>query len=115
MKRELVVGSSDGVTTYVVEFSLESGKLSIYCGCPAGILGKWCKHKMKLVSGDVSGVLGTSGEDDFVEVQNWVGKSEFPRLLDEMKLAEVEMQTAKTKVDNVKKALEKAAQKGVTA
>ena len=114
MKKEFEVRSSDGVTTYVVEFSLESSKLHVYCSCPAGMLGKWCKHKMKLVSGDVSGVLGTSGADDFVEVQNWVGKSEFPRLLDEMKLAENEMQEAKTKMDNLKKALEKAAQKGMT-
>jgi hypothetical protein len=113
MKKELVVGSSDGVTTYIVEFLLESGKLRVNCGCPAGMLGKWCKHKMKLVSGDVSGVLGTSKVADFVEVQNWVGKSEFPRLLDEMKLAEDEMHAAKKKLDNVKKALEKAAQKGV--
>ena len=112
MEKEFEVRSSDGVATYVVEFSLESGNLRVHCGCPAGILGKWCKHKMRLISGDVSGVLGTSGVADFVEVQNWVGKSEFPRLLDEMKLAENEMLEAKTKMDNLKKALEKAAQKG---
>lgn len=114
MKKEFKVQSSDGVTTYVVVFSLESSKLHVYCSCPAGGVGKWCKHKMLLISGDVSGVLGTSGAADFVEVQNLVRNSEFPRLLVEMKLAENEMQVAKTKMDNVKKALEKAAQKGVT-
>lgn len=114
MKKEFEVQSSDGVTTYIVEFSLESGKLHVYCGCSAGILGKWCKHKMRLISGDISGVLGTSGEADFDEVQKWVGKSEFPQLLDDMKSAENEMQRAKTKMDNLKKTLEKAAQKGVT-
>ena len=113
MKKEFEVRSSDGVATYVVEFSLELGKLHVYCGCPAGMLGKWCKHKMRLISGDVSGVLGTSGTADFVEVQNWVGKSGFPRLLDEMKSAENEMQEAKTRMENLKKALEKAAQKGM--
>lgn len=112
MKKEFEVMSSDGVTTYAVEFSLESGKLHVYCGCPAGILGKWCKHKMRLISGDVSGVLG-SGAADMVEVLGWIKNSEFPRLLGEIKLAENEMQAAKTKMDNVKKALEKAAQKGV--
>lgn len=114
MKKGFEVRSSDGVATYVVVFSLESGKLHVYCGCPAGILGKWCKHKMRLISGDVSGLLHTSGAADFVEVQNWVGKSEFPRLLDEMKSAENEMQEAKTRMENLKKALEKAAQKGMT-
>jgi len=33
--------------------------------------------------------------------------------LGEIRLAEIEMQAAKIKMDNVKKALEKAAQKGV--
>lgn len=112
MKKGFEVRSSDGVTMYVVAFSLESGKLRVHCGCPAGVLGKWCKHKMRLISGDVSGVLG-SGAADMVEVLGWIRNSEFPRLLDEMKLAEGEMQAAKTKMDNVKKALEKAAQKGV--
>jgi uncharacterized Zn finger protein len=114
MKKEFEVRSSDGVTTYVVEFSLESSKLHVYCSCPAGMLGKWCKHKMRLISGDVSGVIGTSGTADFDEVRNWVRNSELPRLLDEMKLAEDEVHAVKTKLDNVKKALEQAVQKGVT-
>jgi len=113
MKKEFEVLSSDGVTTYVVEFSFESGKLHVYCGCPAGVLGKWCKHKMQLISGDVSGAINTSSVADLVEVQNWVRSSEFPRLLNAIKSAEEEMQLAKTKMNNVKKALEKAAQKGL--
>lgn len=112
MKKEFEVRSSDGVTTYAVEFSLESGKLAVHCSCPAGALGKWCKHKMCLISGDVSGVIG-SGADDVVEVLGWIRNSEFPRLLGEIKLAENEMQAAKIKMDNLKKALGKAAQKGV--
>lgn len=114
MKKEFEVQSSDGVASYVVEFSLESGKLHVYCGCPAGILGKWCKHKMRLVSGDVTGVLGVSEAAGMTEVLGWIRNSEFPRLLDEMKSAEDEMQAAKTKMDNAKKSLEKAAKKGVT-
>lgn len=114
MKKEFEVRGSDGVATYVVEFSLEFDKLHVYCECPAGMLGKWCKHKMRLVSGDVTGVLGVSGAADMAEIQAWIGNSEFPRLLGEMKLAEDEMQAAKTKMDSVKKALEKAAKKGVT-
>ena len=114
MKKEFEVRSSDGVATYAVEFSLESGKLHVYCRCPAGILGKWCKHKMRLISGDVTGVLSTSGAADMAEVLSWIRNSEFPRLLDEMKTAENEMQAAKVKMDKVKKVLEKSAQKGVT-
>lgn len=114
MKKEFEVQSSDGSTTYVVEFLLEPSKLHVYCSCPAGMLGKWCKHKMQLVSGDVSGVLGSSNAADFSEVQSWVKNSEFPRLLVEIKLAEDDIQVAKIKLANIKKVLETAAKKGVT-
>lgn len=115
MKKEFEVLGSDGVATYVVEFLLESGKLHVYCECPAGVIGKWCKHKMRLVSGDINGVLGNFGAADMVEVLGWIKNSGFPQLLDEMKSAEDEMHVAKTKMDNAKKALERAAQKGVAA
>jgi hypothetical protein len=113
MKKEFNILSSNGITPYVVEFSFESGKLYVSCSCPAGVLGKWCKHKMQLISGDVSGAINTSSVADFVDVQNWVRNSEFPRLLDEIKSAEDEMQSAKTKINNVKKMLEKAAKNGL--
>ena len=113
MKTEFEIKSSDGVTGYVVGFVLEAGRLHVYCGCPAGVFGKWCKHKMQLMTGDMSGACVISGADDKVELQNWIGKSEFVKLLSEMKLAEDEMRVAKTKMDRTKKALEKAAQKGV--
>ena len=114
MKKEFEIKSSDGVTSYVVEFILEAGMLHVYCGCPAGVFGKWCKHKMQLMTGDISGACVISGTDDMVELQDWISKSEFARLLAEMKLAEDEMREAKTKMDRVKKALEKAAQKGMS-
>ncbi|MDP1679913.1 MAG: hypothetical protein Q8L02_07370 [Candidatus Nitrotoga sp.] len=114
MKKEFEIKSSDGVTSYVVEFVLEAGKLHVYCGCPAGVFGKWCKHKMQLMTGDMSGACAISGADDMVELQTWISKSEFARLLVEMKLAENEMREAKTKMDRTKKALEKAAQKGMS-
>lgn len=107
--------SSDGVTSYDIELSLESGRLRVHCGCPAGVLGKWCKHKMHLLTGDISGVLGDFVPADMDEALAWIKQSEFPRLLDEMKFAENEMLTAKKRMDNARKSLEKAAQKGVTA
>lgn len=114
MKKEFEIKSSDGVKSYVVEFVIEAGKLYVYCGCPAGEFGKWCKHKMQLMTGDMSGASATSGADDMVELQTWISRSEFARLLAEMKLAEDEMQKAKSKMDKAKKALEKAAQKGMS-
>jgi len=33
----------------LVTFSLEGGKLSVFCTCPAGGWGKLCKHKTGLI------------------------------------------------------------------
>lgn len=105
--------SSDGILTYPMEFSVENGMLHFYCGCPAGALGKWCKHKQRIVSGDVTAVLGTIDSSDTEEMLAWVNKSEFPRLLGEMRSAEEELRVVKKKMDSVKKALENAAKKGM--
>ena len=114
MKAEFEIKSSDGVTSYAVEFVLEKGRLYVYCGCPAGRIGKWCKHKMQLMAGDMSGACVISGTDNMVELQDWISKSEFARLLADMRLAENEMRNAKIKINRTKKALEKAAQKGIS-
>jgi uncharacterized Zn finger protein len=113
LKKEFEIKSSDGVTSYVVEVVLEADKLHVFCGCPAGVFGKWCKHKTQLMTGDMSATRAISGADDIVELQTLISKSGFARLLAEMKLAEEEMREAKTKMDKTKKALEKAAQKGM--
>jgi len=112
MRKKFEVLGSDGIATYVVEFSLEIDKLHVYCNCPAGVIGKWCKHKMWLISGDVTSVLAAPEAADITEMLGWVRNSELSQLLEEMKTAENEMCAAKIKMDRVKKALEKSAQNG---
>lgn len=113
MKKEFEVLSSDGVTTYILEFSDDTQKLYVYCNCPAGKLGKWCKHKLKLISGDDSMLVGSSKLADFIEVRNLIKNTKFQQLLDTLKVAEEEIQLAKAKMNKAKKALEKASQNGL--
>ena len=44
-----VKSSSNPDESYLVTFSLEGGKLSVFCTCPAGGWGKLCKHKTGLI------------------------------------------------------------------
>ena len=44
-----VKSSSNPDESYLVTFSLDDGKLSVFCTCPAGGWGKLCKHKTGLI------------------------------------------------------------------
>lgn len=46
----LAVSSSGG--SYPVDFSDESGRLTVVCHCQAGQIHQMCKHKLGLLSGD---------------------------------------------------------------
>ncbi|MFT7388756.1 MAG: putative Zn finger protein [Candidatus Endobugula sp.] len=46
--------SSRGDASYTVDFMTKDGVLSVFCDCPAGEWGKFCKHKWQLLNGDES-------------------------------------------------------------
>jgi uncharacterized Zn finger protein len=49
-----VKSSSNPDESYLVTFSLEDGKLSVFCTCPAGAWGKLCKHKTGLIENNAA-------------------------------------------------------------
>ncbi|MHB1116334.1 SWIM zinc finger family protein [Sideroxydans sp.] len=112
MKREFSILSSDGIRSYLAGFTVEEGVLNVFCSCPAGELGKWCKHKMALMSGDTKmpGDLDSAVID---ELRNLVGKSIFPQLVDAVQQAEKDVLMAKTKLGSAKKALENSVRAGL--
>lgn len=112
MKREFSILSSDGVRSYLAGFMVEEGVLNVFCGCPAGELGKWCKHKMALMSGDAK-MLGDLDSAVIDELRNFVGKSIFPQLVDAVQQAEKDVQIANTKLRSAKKALESSVRGGL--
>jgi uncharacterized Zn finger protein len=112
MNREFKILSSDGVTSYAAGFSLEGGIFKIYCGCPAGILGNWCKHKMSLVIEDAK-LLGKLEPEVVDELLALLRKSQFRKLVEDMIEAEKAEQIAKKKVSDAKMAIGRAAKIGM--
>lgn len=105
--------SSDGDSTYVVQFIFDAGKLSVYCACIAGALGKICKHKISLLNGD-GGSLVDSGQDGRVaEVQKWIMQSDWPALLRLFGEAEVRASAAQTELARMKKKMEAGMKNGL--
>lgn len=53
MKISLQAISSSTDSSYTVDHLVsDEGKLSVFCDCPAGQWGKFCKHKWRLLHGD---------------------------------------------------------------
>jgi hypothetical protein len=44
-----LVRSSDGVSSYTVDFLISDDSAMVLCSCPAGAKGKTCKHKILLL------------------------------------------------------------------
>ena len=114
MQHELVVKSSDGDSTYVVQFVLDAEKLSIFCNCSAGAFGKFCKHKILLLAGD-SSLLDAGGRNDgFSEVQEWIAQSgTWPVLLKQFIECEKAFGIAQAEYANVKKKIESGMKNGI--
>ena len=113
MEIKLKAKSSDGQTSYVVQFVRESGKLSIFCSCPAGEFGRYCKHKLSFLKGESALLTDTSGLDSISAVQEWVRESGYPSLLAEVDLAETEVKNAQSRAQDLKKKLERAMKEGI--
>jgi len=44
-----LVRSSDGISSYKVDFLVSDDSTVVLCSCPAGVKGKACKHKILLL------------------------------------------------------------------
>ena len=69
MKVKLAAISSSGNGTYSVDFHIDNeGKLSVFCDCPAGEWGKFCKHKWRLLHNDETMLADESQIDELQKV-----------------------------------------------
>jgi uncharacterized Zn finger protein len=69
MKVSLKAISSSGDSEYLVDFIVDdNGKLSVFCDCPAGEWGRFCKHKWRLLHGDESMLADPAQINDLKKV-----------------------------------------------
>ena len=113
LQHDLLVKSSDGETTYVVQFILDAEKLSVFCTCSAGEFGKICKHKLALLNGDRSLLVDDGDTLGFAEVQGWIKQSEWPTLLNLFNESEEKFKVAQAELAKIKKRVEAAMKNGL--
>ncbi len=94
MKTTLEAISSDGVTTYSVDFIInDTGKLAVFCSCPAGEWGKFCKHKWQLLHGDESMLADLSQLDELKTIASIAKEHHVDDLFDDINKLEKDKKT----------------------
>ncbi len=65
---EFLVRSSDGLSNYSVVISLTDSMASVACNCGAGVLGRLCKHKLRLLERDFAILASPSQGNELNEL-----------------------------------------------
>ncbi len=56
---------------YTTTFKRDGINLIAHCTCPAGEVGQYCKHRLRILSGETDGIV-SGNEKDVVIVQSWL-------------------------------------------
>ena len=111
MNIEIKAKSSDGEHSYNVKFNYD-GKVTVFCDCPAGIHGKFCKHKWELMNGNTSMLFNEDDKVHLNQVLEWIEKSDFKNLYIKVNELEKQMQNLKKQIQKEKKEVERRFREG---
>lgn len=103
-----LVRSSDGVTSYSVEIGTSDFLVVVKCSCPAGIKGKLCKHKVRLLGNDYEVLSDNLQKQELSSVLHSIRDSTALIELRQYKEAELAYKTALATFEKAKKRLEKS-------
>lgn len=110
---ELSVQASTRKRPYCVEVLGQGEKVSIFCDCPAGALGRFCKHKAAIVKGDASLLAAADDEQEAWDTARaLLGKSSLPAKLMELRDAEAATPVDKQKIKSMKIRISRMMQDG---
>lgn len=113
METTILVKSSSRDEPYAVVVSSAETGLSIFCDCPAGEWGKYCKHKMAIVLADERILYDEEQVNNFKKVTEWIAESGYPDLVVELRESEKELEAAKKNVKNQKEKIARLMKEGL--
>lgn len=113
MKIVVLLKSSSQLEPYEITTISDVRALSVHCTCPAGELGKYCKHKAAMVLGDAGALYGDDQSERFAEAQKLIVASPLPTLFAEIADAERKAVAAAAFAKKAKKHVAKAMNQGV--
>jgi hypothetical protein len=98
----LVQGSAP--EPYEVVFRKDGDRITASCTCPAGAFSRLCKHRLRIMSGDHSGII-SENLPAVLDVQTWVSGTNIGKALLELHDAERQLEQAKKRIGSSKKRL----------
>lgn len=81
--------------------------LTALCDCPAGMNRLYCKHRFNILNGIVDGIVSENTEQVLI-VESWLPGTDVDEALQEVKIAEKDLDEAKKYLSKLKKKLAKA-------
>lgn len=112
MNLSLKAKSSKDGFFYNVEIIFENDLLKIFCDCPAGIHGKFCKHKWQVLGGNEKILFDISETDKLDEVSKMASIKNYHKLYARVNDLELEMEKIKKQITHEKKLIEKKFREG---
>ncbi len=110
---ELSIKASSRKRPYRIEVLGQGSKVSVFCDCPAGALGRFCKHKAAVVSGDPA-LLAEADEEkaEWEASQALLAKSALPGKMMELRDAESHPEKDKQTIKTMKMRISRLMQDG---
>jgi hypothetical protein len=101
-----LVRSSDGVSSYTVDFLISDDSAMVLCSCPAGAKGKTCKHKILLLKNRSDLLVDTQQIEQLDSVLKGLQKSNLFNELQCLEEAESAYELALLSLNRAKKRFE---------
>lgn len=92
---------------YTTTFTRNGANLTAHCTCPAGGVGQYCKHRLRILRGSAEGVISTNVGDVGI-VRSWLPGTDVDPALKEFDEAEQAEEAAKKRFALAKKKLARA-------
>ncbi len=110
---EVSAKASSRKRPYRIEVLGQGSKVSVFCDCPAGALGRFCKHKAAVVRGDDT-ILALPNEEQqaWKAARELLRESTLPAKLMELRDAEKDPETSKQEIKALKFRISRLMQDG---
>ena len=113
MEITILVKSSSQSKPRSVLVVLDDSGLSFVCDCPAGERGRMCKHKKAIASANDSMLFDDDQMKNFKQVMEWIDQSGYPELMQELRQAENELDSAKAIAREIKVKITRVMKEGL--
>ena len=97
-----VQGSAD--EPYSVLFAKNGENLTAHCTCPAGLVGQYCKHRIRILERNTEGIV-SENKCDVATVILWLTGTDVEKAIAEVRAGEQRLEEAKSNLTALKKKL----------